>query len=88
MTLYLGLSWVVLVPAHRILPQLSAGALAWLVGGGAAYMFGAFVFARSWPDPWPGRFGHHEIWHCFVLAGAGAHYAFTYSLLGHPYAPF
>ncbi len=88
MILYLGLGWVVLVPAHRILPQLSAGALAWLVGGGVAYTLGAVVFSSRWPDPWPGRFGHHEVWHLFVLAGAGAHYVFTWSLLGRPYAPF
>jgi hemolysin III len=87
MALYFGLSAVVVVPAHKILPQLSGGALAWLVGGGVADTLGAVVYARAWPDPWLGRFGHHEIWHLFVLAGAGAHYAFTYTLVGLPYAP-
>ena len=87
LTLYFGLSAVVVVPAHKILPQLSAGALAWLVGGGLAYALGAVVYARAWPDPWPGRFGHHEIWHLFVLLGVGAHYAFTYTLVDLPYAP-
>jgi hemolysin III len=87
-TLYFALSAVVVVPAHKILPQLPVAAFAWLVGGGLAYTLGAVVYARAWPDPWPGRFGHHEIWHLFVLAGAGAHYAFTYSLVDLPYAPF
>jgi hemolysin III len=87
MALYLGLSGLAVVPAHRILPQLSGGALAWLVLGGVAYLLGVFVYARAWPDPWPGRFGHHEIWHLFVLAGAGAHYAFTCTLLGLPCPP-
>ena len=88
LALYFGLSAVVIVPAHKILPQLSEGALAWLVGGGFAYTLGAVVYALRWPDPWPGRFGHHEIWHLFVLAGAGAHYAFAYSLVDLPYPPF
>ncbi len=87
LALYFGLSFVVVVPAHKILPQLSGGALAWLLGGGAAYTLGALVYARAWPDPWPGRFGHHEIWHLFVMAGATAHYAFTYSLVDLPYPP-
>jgi hemolysin III len=87
LVLYFGLSAVVIVPAHKILPQLSGAALAWLVGGGIAYSLGAVVYARAWPDPWPGRFGHHEIWHLFVLAGAAAHYVFTCSLVGLPYAP-
>jgi hemolysin III len=87
LALYFGLCAVVIVPAHKILPQLSGAALAWLVGGGIAYSVGAVVYARAWPDPWPGRFGHHEIWHLFVLAGAAAHYVFTCSLVGLPYTP-
>jgi hemolysin III len=79
LALYFGLSAVVVVPAHQILPQLSGGAL--------AYTLGAVVYARERPDPWPGRFGHHEIWHLFVLAGAGAHYAFTTTLVDLPLAP-
>jgi hemolysin III len=88
MCLYLGLSAVVVVPGHRIVPQLSGDALACLVGGGAAYLLGALIYSREWPDPWPGRFGHHEIWHLFVLIGAGAHFAFTWSLVDRSFPPF
>jgi len=88
MCLYLGLSAVVIVAGRLILPQLSGAALAWLVGGGLAYLLGALIYARKWPDPWPGRFGHHEIWHLFVLVGAGSHFAFTYSLVGRSFPPF
>lgn len=87
LTLYFGLSSVVVIPAHKILPQLSGASLACLIGGGIAYTIGAVIYAKNWPDPWPGRFGHHEIWHLFVLAGAGAHYAFTCTLAGMPYVP-
>lgn len=87
LTLYFGLSFIILIPAPLIFPQLSGGPLALLVGGGLAYTLGAVVYARGWPDPWPGRFGYHEIWHLFVLAGAAAHFAFTYSLVDRPYAP-
>ena len=61
---------------------------AWLVSGGFAYTLGAVVYARGWPDPLPGGSGHNEVWHLFFLAGAGAHYAFAYSLVELPYAPF
>jgi hemolysin III len=88
MVLYLGLSAVVVVSGSRVVAHLSGSAFAWLLGGGAAYLLGLIVYARAWPDPWPGRFGHHEIWHLFVLAGAGAHYAFMYSLVGRSYPPF
>jgi predicted membrane channel-forming protein YqfA (hemolysin III family) len=47
----------------------------------------AAVYARAGPDPRPGRFGHHETWHLFVLAGAAAHYVFACSSVDAPYAP-
>jgi hemolysin III len=87
LALYFGMSFVVLGSTVRMLPHLSSESFMLLVGGAAAYALGAVVYARRWPDPWPGAFGHHEVWHLFVLAGAGAHFAFTYTLLGFPYRP-
>ena len=87
LTLYVGLGWVILVPAHRILPQLSAAELVWLVGGGLAYSLGAVVYAWQRPDPWPDRLGHHEIWHVLVLVGAGCHYGFMLGLVNTPVPP-
>lgn len=85
--LYLALGWIVLVPAHLILPQLDAVQLGWLALGGGAYTVGAVIFVKQWPDPWPDTFGHHEVWHLFVMVGAGAHYVFTLHLVDAPYAP-
>jgi len=79
--LYLALGHIVLVPAFLILPRLDLFGLAWLVGGGLAYSVGAVVYLLERPDPWPKVMGHHEIWHLFVLAGAGAHFVFVWSLL-------
>lgn len=86
--LYFAMSLLVVLPTLPVLTHLSGQGLALLVGGGAAYTLGAVVYARRWPDPWPGRFGHHEVWHLFVLAGAGFHCAFHFTLLGlPPFAP-
>lgn len=79
--LYLAIGWIVIIPAPIILPQLDGLQLATLIGGGLAYSLGALVYALRWPDPVPLRFGFHEIWHLFVLAGAGAHFAFMVTLL-------
>lgn len=86
--MYLALGWVIVIPGYRMLPQLDAASLAWLVGGGLAYSIGAIVYARKWPDPWPETFGFHEVWHLFVLAGAAMHYVYTYTLIGAPYPSF
>ncbi len=40
-----------------------------IVVGGLLYTAGAIVYALKRPNPWPGRFGFHEIFHaCTVLA--------------------
>jgi hemolysin III len=69
-------------------PQLTPGAIAWLAAGGVAYTIGALIYVKERPDPWPGLFGHHEVWHLCVLAGAGAHFIFTLGFVDQAYAPF
>jgi len=73
---YLGMGYLALVAAVPIARAVSLSGLAWLLAGGMAYTIGAVIFMRQRPDPFPGRFGHHEIWHLLVLAGSGCHYAF------------
>lgn len=79
--IYLAMGWMALIPAHQMLPRLDAGGLALLLLGGLAYTAGAVVFVRERPDPWPRVFGHHEIWHLFVLTGAAGHFGFVWRLL-------
>jgi hemolysin III len=86
--IYLVLGWSVLVPAHLILPQLSMVELGWLVAGGLAYSGGAVIYVAKRPDPWPGVFGHHEVWHLFVLAGAALHFGFMVQLMDFVVPPF
>ncbi len=78
-SIYLIVSWGGVLPlilagnAARWLP--AAGLLLLLIGG-LIYSVGFVVYYREWPDPWPGRFGHHEIWHLFVLGGSLSHFLF------------
>lgn len=72
--LYLGMGWVVVIAIVPLAHALNAGGLFWLFAGGFFYSSGAVTYALKRPDPWPGRFGFHEIWHLFVLAGSGAHF--------------
>ena len=73
---YLGMGYLDLVAVVPIVRAVSYEGLAWLIAGGIAYTVGAVIYARERPDPFPGRFGHHEIWHLLVLTGSGCHYAF------------
>ncbi len=73
---YLAMGYLALVVVVPIARAVSVSGLLWLIAGGAAYTVGAVIYARQRPDPFPGRFGHHEIWHLLVLAGSVCHYAF------------
>jgi hemolysin III len=73
---YLAMGYLALVALVPLAHAVSYSGLAWLIAGGLAYTIGAVIYARQRPDPFPGRFGHHEIWHLLVLAGSGCHFAF------------
>ena len=74
--IYLGMGYMALLALAPLAAVVSISGLAWLVGGGMAYTAGAVIFARQRPDPFPGIFGHHEIWHLLVLVGSACHFAF------------
>jgi hemolysin III len=57
-----------------LLGALPGPAFAAAVLGGAAYIVGALVYVRRWPNPSPKHFGYHEVFHLFVFAGAASHY--------------
>ncbi len=82
-TIYVGLAFIAIIPAPLMFPQLAPTALLMLLGGSVAYLIGAVIYVKQWPDPWPSVVGHHEIWHLFVLAGATGHFLFTWELLDH-----
>ena len=49
--------------------------VAGLATGGLLYVIGAVIYASGRPNPVPNVFGYHEVFHTFVLAAAGLHYA-------------
>ncbi|MBA3316543.1 MAG: hemolysin III family protein [Gemmatimonadales bacterium] len=73
---YLGMGYLALVAIGPLARAVGAGGLTWLAAGGIAYTVGAVIFTRQRPDPLPGVFGYHGVWHLLVLAGSAAHFAF------------
>jgi hemolysin III len=77
-TLFIVLGWL---PALLVLVGgvgLAPGAMALLVAGGLLYTGGLVLFALEWPNPFPGKFGFHEIWHIIVTLAALCHFLFMY----------
>jgi hemolysin III len=73
---YLAMGYLALIAIVPLARAVSWTGLLWLVTGGVAYTVGAVIYSRRRPDPFPGRFGHHEIWHLLVLTGSACHFAF------------
>jgi len=65
---------VCIVAIYPIVVLLTPEGLFWLVAGGLFYTVGAVIYAVKKPNPWPGTFGFHEIWHLFVMAGSACHF--------------
>ena len=68
--LYLAMGWAVIVAAPVLFDRLPVGAVAWLLAGGIIYSIGAVIYALKRPNPIPGIFEAHALWHLFVLAGS------------------
>jgi hemolysin III len=78
-SIYPLLAWAGVVPViflSQIKPIIPAGGVALLLIGGLIYMAGFVIYYWRRPDPWPNVFGHHEIWHLFVIGGSFFHYLF------------
>lgn len=72
--IYVVMGWIAVIPMHKLLASWDATETLLLLGGGMAYTLGAVIYASKRPNPWPGRFGFHEIFHVGVLLGAALHY--------------
>jgi hemolysin III len=66
--LYLLLGWAAVMYLVDLM-QVSVTMMMLVIVGGLLYTGGAIVYAMKRPNPWPGHFGFHEIFHvCTVLA--------------------
>lgn len=72
LTVGAGLCAATLVPAIALDAGSTGTAL--FVAGGLSYMAGAVVYALRRPELGM-EFGHHELFHAFVLVGVACHYA-------------
>jgi len=85
MTIYVTLGWLGAFISIPLYTKVGFGGIALLAVGGAFYTIGGVAFTIEKPNPWPGKFGFHEIWHVFVIFGAATHWLlmFLYVLPWH-----
>ncbi|CAL6080071.1 Hemolysin_III family protein [Hexamita inflata] len=71
--MYLLMGWSPCILMHTVYLNCGSSIICYIVLGGLSYSFGLIVFSLEKPNPIPGIFCSHEIWHVFVLAGALLH---------------
>ncbi|MCX5977074.1 MAG: hemolysin III family protein [Coprothermobacterota bacterium] len=79
--IYVLMGWMLLIPLNQLLATMPLYSILLLFGGGLAYTLGAVFYAIKKPNPFPGVFGFHEIFHLLVLIGAALHYLAIYSAI-------
>ncbi|MFE1663898.1 hemolysin III family protein [Microbacterium sp. P02] len=84
--LYLLLGWAAvmyMVDLFRVSPTM----MLLVIVGGLLYTGGAIVYAMKRPNPWPGHFGFHEIFHACTVLAFLCHWAACLLIALHPASP-
>jgi hemolysin III len=71
---YIALGWVAVFVMPEVLHNAGVAALTLIVAGGVIYTVGGIVYGLKRPNPLPGVFGFHEVFHLCTLVAAICHY--------------
>ncbi|MGO4105819.1 hemolysin III family protein [Leifsonia sp. YAF41] len=84
--LYLALGWGAMMYIVDFF-QANAAMMTLIVIGGLCYSVGAVVYAMKKPNPVPGVFGFHEIFHALTLVAFLCHWTAILIIATHPLYP-
>ncbi len=71
---YVVVGWAAVVVLPQLYRALGGTGFILLLAGGLAYSAGALVYASKRPNPVPGVFGYHEVFHACTIVGAVLHF--------------
>jgi hemolysin III len=83
--IYIGLGWAALMDFPALFAANTPMMVLFLVGG-LLYTGGAIVYGLKRPNPFPGRFGFHEIFHACTAQAFLCHRTATLVIALHPVA--
>ena len=78
---YLVMGWLAVIALYPLFHVLPAAGMFWLLLGGILYTVGGVLYAVKWPGRDNPRFGCHEVFHLFILAGSICHFLLMYLVL-------
>jgi hemolysin III len=78
---YLLLGWLAILYLPALRQGMTSIQFGLLLSAGLIYSIGALAYVLKRPEPIPGVFGHHEVFHLFTIIAAGVHFACVASLV-------
>ncbi len=78
--IYLFMGWLAILAIYPLWQTMGGRGIIWLLAGGVLYTIGGVLYALKWPGRDNPRFGCHEIFHLFILAGSLCHFVMVYSV--------
>ena len=81
--IYLALGWAAVAFMGQIWAANAATAIL-TIAGGLAYTVGAVFYGLKKPNPFPGQFGFHEIFHVCTVIAFGCHWTAILLVALHP----
>ncbi len=82
-SLYVLLGWAAMMYVVDLV-NVDAAMMVLVFVGGGFYMIGAVVYGIKRPNPFPGRFGFHEIFHTLTVLAFLCHWAASLLIAVHP----
>lgn len=83
--LCVALGWCVVWYWNDVVSHLTMSQLGLMAAGGVVYTVGALCYAVKRPNPVPGVFGYHEVFHLCTVVAATMHFVAIYSIIhGNP----
>ena len=78
MTIYISMGWIGAFMTYWLYPFIGFSGIFLLTLGGVFFTAGGYVYSTEEPNPVPGRFGFHEIWHIAVILGVASHWCLMF----------
>jgi hemolysin III len=71
----IALGWVAVVVFPQLLDGIGWDGMTLVLAGGLLYTLGGLAYALRRPNPLPGIFGYHEVFHLFVVVAVALQYS-------------
>jgi hemolysin III len=80
----ISLGWVAVIVFPQLIDGIGWSGMSLVLAGGLFYTLGGLAYALRRPNPLPGVFGYHEVFHVLVVVAVALQYSVVAFWLVHP----